>query len=77
VLHIHPNARTTPAVRMEIARSTEPTGVLAARFGVSTETVRKRRRRSLVPPAPAALAGHGRRAPDRPPAAAGDALPAG
>jgi transposase InsO family protein len=42
---IHPNARTTPAVRVEIARSSEPTGVLAKRFGVSTETVRKWRKR--------------------------------
>src|SRR3712207_5893488 len=42
---IHPNARTTPAVRAEIARSREPTGVLAQRFGVSTETVRKWRKR--------------------------------
>ena len=45
MLHIHPNARTTPAVRAEIARSAEPTGVLAQRYGVSTETVRKWRRR--------------------------------
>ena len=36
MLSIHPNARTTPAVRQEIARSSEPTGVLAKRFGVST-----------------------------------------
>src|ERR671911_3023330 len=42
---IHPNARTTPAVRAEIARSAEPTGELARRYGVSTETVRKWRRR--------------------------------
>jgi transposase InsO family protein len=42
---IHPNARTTPAVRAEIARSSEPTGVLAQRFGVSTETIRKWRKR--------------------------------
>ena len=45
MLAIHPNARTTPAVRAEIARSDEPTGVLARRFGVSTETVRKWRKR--------------------------------
>src|SRR5215213_3304960 len=38
---IHPKARTTPAVRAEIARSTEPTGGLARRYGVSTETIRK------------------------------------
>lgn len=42
---IHPNARTTPTVRAEIARSTEPSGVLARRYGVSAETVRKWRRR--------------------------------
>jgi transposase len=42
---VHPKARTTPAVRAEIARSTEPTGVLARRYGVSTETIRKWRKR--------------------------------
>jgi transposase-like protein len=45
MLQIHPNARTTPVTRAEIARSGEPTGVLARRYGVSTETVRKWRRR--------------------------------
>ncbi len=45
MLSIHPQARTTPAVRQEIARSPEPTGVLAQRFGVSTETIRKWRKR--------------------------------
>ena len=45
MLSIHPQARTTPAVRQEIARSSEPTGVLAQRFSVSTETVRKWRKR--------------------------------
>jgi transposase-like protein len=45
MLSIHPQARTTPAVRIEIARSTEPTDMLAQRFGVSTETVRKWRKR--------------------------------
>ena len=45
MLSIHPNARTTPAVRVEIARSAEPTGVLARRYGVSTETIRKWRKR--------------------------------
>jgi transposase InsO family protein len=45
MLAIHPNARTTPAVRAEIARSCEPTGVLAQRYGVSTETIRKWRKR--------------------------------
>lgn len=45
MLLIHPQARTTPAVRAEIVRSSEPSGVLARRFGVSTETVRKWRKR--------------------------------
>ena len=45
MLSIHPDARTTPAVRAEIARSAEPTGELAKRYGVSTETVRKWRKR--------------------------------
>jgi transposase InsO family protein len=45
VLQIHQNARTTPAVRAEIARPEEPTGVLARRYGVSTETIGKWRRR--------------------------------
>lgn len=41
MLAIHPNARTTPAVRAEIARSSERSGVLASRYSVSTETIRK------------------------------------
>jgi transposase InsO family protein len=45
---IHANARTTPAVRAEIARSTEPSGVLAERYGVSTETIRKWRKRGAA-----------------------------
>src|SRR3712207_3725783 len=44
---IHSNARTTPVTRAEIARSGEPTGVLARRYGVSTETIRKWRRRGV------------------------------
>src|ERR687885_2701461 len=42
---IHPNARTTPVARAEIARSQEPTGLLARRYGVSSETIRKWRQR--------------------------------
>ncbi len=46
--HIHPNARTTPAVRAEIARSTEPSGTVARRYGISAETVRKWRKRGAA-----------------------------
>jgi transposase InsO family protein len=45
MVQIHPNARTTPVVRAEIAQSTAPAGVLAQRYSVSTETIRKWRRR--------------------------------
>ncbi len=45
MLQIHPCARTTPAIRIEIARSGEPSGALAQRYGVSAETIRKWRRR--------------------------------
>jgi transposase InsO family protein len=48
MLSIHPQARTTPAVRREIARSHEPTGMLAQRYGVSTETIRKWRKRGVA-----------------------------
>jgi transposase InsO family protein len=41
----HPQARTTPAVRAEIARSPESAGTLARRYGVSSETIRKWRKR--------------------------------
>jgi transposase InsO family protein len=43
---VHPSPSPHhPAVRLEIACSPEPTGVLAKRFGVSTETIRKWRKR--------------------------------
>src|SRR5215210_7855357 len=48
MLQIHPNARTTPVTRVEIARSHERTGILAQRYGVSTETIRKWRRRGAA-----------------------------
>ncbi len=44
MLTIHPQARTTPADRAKIARSHERSGVLAKRYGVSTETIRKWRK---------------------------------
>lgn len=40
-----PTPAPTPAVRADIARSREPSGVLARRYGVSTETIRKWRKR--------------------------------
>jgi transposase len=48
MLQIHPNARTTPVTRAEIACSHERTGVLAQRYGVSTETIRKWRKRGAA-----------------------------
>ena len=44
MLHIHPNARTTPATRAEIAHSSEPSGTMAQRYGIGAETVRKWRK---------------------------------
>src|SRR3954464_575580 len=48
MLQIHPNARTTPVTRAEIAGSQERSGVLAQRYGVSTETIRKWRKRGAA-----------------------------
>src|SRR3954454_20312252 len=48
MLQIHPNARTTPVTRAEIACSHERTGILAQRYGVSTETIRKWRQRGAA-----------------------------
>jgi transposase len=48
MLQIHPNARTTCATRAEIARSTEPSGTVARRYGISAETVRKWRKRGTA-----------------------------
>src|SRR3954454_6865486 len=48
MLQIPPNARTTPVTRAEIAGSQERTGVLAQRYGVSTETIRKWRKRGAA-----------------------------
>lgn len=45
MVQIHPQGRTTPAVRAEIARSAEPASVVAKRYGISDETVRKWRKR--------------------------------
>src|SRR3954471_22495771 len=48
MLQIHPNARTTPITRAEIARSHARSGLLAQRYGVSTETIRKWRKRGAA-----------------------------
>jgi transposase len=48
MLQIHPYARTTPVTRAEIARSHARRGVLAQRYGVSTETIRKWRKRGAA-----------------------------
>ncbi len=48
MLHFHPNARTTPATRAEIARSSEPSGTVAQCYGISAETVRKWRKRGAA-----------------------------
>jgi transposase len=48
MLQIHPNARTTPVTRAEIAGSHERSGILAQRYGVSTETIRKWRKRGAA-----------------------------
>ena len=47
MLAIHPQAHTAPAVRAEISSSHDSSGVLAKRYGVSTETIRKWRKRGL------------------------------
>ncbi len=40
-IQLHKRARTTPAVREEIATSKEPASVLALRYGVSICTIYK------------------------------------
>lgn len=44
-IRLHKNARSTPAIRLEIQRSTESDYALAARLGLSRDTVRKWRKR--------------------------------
>lgn len=47
IIALHKNARTTPAVRAEIAASSEPAHVLAARYGVSPLCVYKWKKREV------------------------------
>ena len=42
---LHKNARTTPAVRAEIAASSDTAAVLAQRYGITEQTVYKWKRR--------------------------------
>ena len=46
-IKLHKRARTTPAVREEIAASQEPASVLALRYGVSICTIYKWKRREV------------------------------
>src|SRR6218665_2141292 len=44
---LHKNARTTPAVRAEIAASSQTARVLAQRYGITEQTVYKWKKREL------------------------------
>ena len=47
LIALHKNARTTPAVRAEIAASDETASVLAQRFGITEQTVYKWKKRDV------------------------------
>ncbi len=47
MIALHKNARTTPAVRAEIAASAQPASVLAQRFRITEQTVYKCKRREV------------------------------
>ena len=51
MIALHKNARTTPAVRAEIAVSIEAASVLAQRFGIAEQTVYKSSRGHREPTA--------------------------
>lgn len=46
MIALHKNARTTPAVRAEIAASSEPASVLAKRYGITEQTAYKWKKRT-------------------------------
>lgn len=48
MIALHKNARTTPAIRSEIAASTDSVVALAQRYGISEETARKWKKRTSV-----------------------------
>ena len=41
IVKLHKNARTTPAIRAQLAASNEPVAILAKRFNLAPNTVRK------------------------------------
>ena len=47
LIALHKNARTTPAVRAEIAASDETASVLTQRFGITEQTVYKWKKRDV------------------------------
>jgi transposase InsO family protein len=47
LIALHKNARTTPAVRAEIAASSDTAAVLAQRYGITEQTVYKWKKRSV------------------------------
>ncbi len=47
MIALHKNARTTPAVRQEIAASSESASILAARYGVTEQTIHKWKQRTV------------------------------
>ena len=47
LIALHKNARTAPAVRGEIAASSETASALAARYGITEQTVYKWKKRSV------------------------------
>ena len=48
LMSLHKRARTTPAIRQEIAASNDPVSVLAQRYNVTIATIYKWRSRGLV-----------------------------
>ena len=48
MIALHKNARTTPAIRAEIAASSDRAAVLALRFGITEATVYKWKKRTSV-----------------------------
>jgi len=48
LIALHKNARTTPAVRAEIATSSQTASVLAQRHGITEQTICKWRKREVL-----------------------------